>query len=105
MIRNDVFYKLPAGKNFYFIRPGSDRVLCYDRVVVRESLLTVKELKNAIDLGYVQAIRPSNNVERDILGVNQVKEEAPRKNISRANIVDCALIVAALGCVLALVFL
>lgn len=105
MIRGDVFYKLPGGVNMFFVRKG--RVMVYEsqNKYIRESIITFFELQRGVNRGYLHAIRPSNNIERAILSVNTVKEEAPRKHIIRANIVDFALIVAALGCVLALVFL
>ena len=90
MIRSDVFYKMPAGQNMYFIRKG--RVMVYDGVMVRESIITILELQNAVNRGYVHSIRPASNAERDILGVNPVKEEAPRKRQNRPGVVDFAMV-------------
>lgn len=105
MIRGDVFYKLPGGVNMLFVRKG--RVMVYEsqNKYIRESIITIFELQHGVNRGYLHAIRPSNKIEREILGVTEVKEKAPLKCISRSFIVDGFLVAAALACILALGFM
>lgn len=68
-MKTNVFYMLEGGVNKWFMKDGDVKIYRYFNGTVVNSFCTIQDIENAMKKGVLKEVKPSDDLERMVLGL------------------------------------